>query len=327
LNSSRRLLFASLLAATTALAAPPTADALMTELGLSADDITAVKAGKLWGLTPPSAGPRDLSAGVVFFVKASPAQLTKEFTGGVLLQVDPNTISWGGLSGEGSLDAFAKLALKPDTVKKFQKAEAGDALNLSTEEVAALKALGGDKATPQDVEAKVRALLLARYQDYRTKGLAGIAPYDRGGSKRSVADEIRGFVKVSKTLQKYAPTAWAALDAYPASKPADAEERFRWAYFIANKSPTLALVHGLAVKDGDAVLVMQRQFYVSEGFNCEEAVGALLPVAEGTIVVYGNHTSTDQVEGFGGGMKKSIGTKMMSGQLQGLFEKLQKKGR
>jgi hypothetical protein len=313
--------------ATAAQAAPPTAEALLTEFGLSADDIAAVKGGKLWTLSPTSANSRDLAAGLAFFVKATPAQLVKEFSAGVLLQVDPNTLASGALTGEGSLDAFAKLSLKPETVKKFQQAAAGDALNLSAEEIAALKALGGDKAAPADVEAKVKALLLARYQAYRAKGLGGIAVYDRGSDKRSAADELRSFVKASKTLQKYAPTAFAALDSYPGGKPADAEERFKWVYFLANKSPTLALVHGMAVKEGDATVVMQRQYYVSEGFNCEEAVATLFPVAEGTVITYANHTSTDQVEGFGGGMKKSIGTKMMSGQLQSLFEKLQKKAR
>jgi len=286
-----------------------------------------VKGGRIWAQNPKSTNSRDLAAGVAFFVKAAPAQLVKELKEGVPLQVDPNTIASGTLTGEGSAEAFAKLALKPDTVKKFQKAEAGDALNLSAEELATFKALGGDKAAPQDVEAKVKALLLARYQAYKSKGLGGIAPYDRGGDKRSPADELRTFTQGSRTLQKYAPAAWAALDSYPGGKPADAEEKFKWIYFLANKSPTLALMHGMAVIEGDAVIILQRQFYVSEGFNCEQAIAARLPVAEGTVIVYANHTSTDQVEGFGGGAKKSIGTRMMSGQLQSLFEKLQKKGR
>ena len=76
--------------------------------------------------------------------------------------------------------------------------------------------------------------------------------------------------------------------------------------------------------DGDAYIALQRQYYVSEGFNCEQAIAAFLPVQDGTVVVYANHTSTDQVAGFGGGAKRSIGSKMMSSQLEEIFGKLQK---
>lgn len=67
-----------------------------------------------------------------------------------------------------------------------------------------------------------------------------------------------------------------------------------------------------------------RQFYVSEGFNCEQAIAALLPAQGGTVVIYSNHTSTDQVEGFGGGAKRSIGRGMMAKQLEALFGELQR---
>ena len=48
---------------------------------------------------------------------------------------------------------------------------------------------------------------------------------------------------------------------------------------------------------------------------------AFLPVKEGTLVVYTNHTSTDQVAGFGGGAKRSIGRKFMAAQLEKSFER------
>jgi hypothetical protein len=49
-----------------------------------------------------------------------------------------------------------------------------------------------------------------------------------------------------------------------------------------------------------------------------------LPAQGGTVVVYSNHTSTDQVAGFGGGAKRSIGSKLMASELEGMFTKLQK---
>ena len=47
---------------------------------------------------------------------------------------------------------------------------------------------------------------------------------------------------------------------------------------------------------------------------------AFLPVDEGTLVIYTNDTSTDQVAGIGGGAKRGIGRTLMAGQLEKVFE-------
>jgi hypothetical protein len=69
------------------------------------------------------------------------------------------------------------------------------------------------------------------------------------------------------------------------------------------------------VPDGDARVVVQRQFYVSTGYNTEQAVAPLLPVQTATVVVYGNRTSTGQITGLGGSSKRAIGSKMLASQL------------
>lgn len=309
---------------TGAWAQAPAADAVLSGLGFSADEVAQVKAGKLVSRDSKGATERDLTTSFAFFLKKPPADALKDFKAGVMLKVDPNTLGSGLLTADATVEAFSKLSLEPDQekrVKKYQGAKPGDALNLSTEEIAAFQKAADAAA----VETQVKASLLARYQAYRAKGLDAIAPYDRGGSQRSVAEELKAFMKAHDALKKHAPKAWAAMLGYPGSKADGAEHVFRWVHLKAHGTPTLALVHGMAVPEGDAFLVLQRQYYVSEGFNCEQAIAALLPVEGGTVVLYANHTSTDQVTGFGGGAKRSIGTKMMAGEVQGLFEKLQKR--
>ena len=68
-------------------------------------------------------------------------------------------------------------------------------------------------------------------------------------------------------------------------------------------------------------IVIQRQFYVARSYNVEQAIAGFFPVPQGTLVVYGNHTFTDQVTGFGGSAKQSIGRRVMGGKLKELFEK------
>ena len=144
-----------------------------------------------------------------------------------------------------------------------------------------------------------------------------------GGKTRSPADELRSATTATKRLQALVPAAYQFLLDYPASKPAGTEEAYRWSHLTAHGVPTLALAHSLYVPDGDGWVVVQRQFYVSGGYNCEQAISAFLPMKTGTLVVYTNRTSTDQVLGFGGGAKREIGSKLLSSQLQDLYKKVQ----
>jgi len=172
------------------------------------------------------------------------------------------------------------------------------------------------------VEQAVRSALLARLQAYQAKGLAGIAPYAlSGGKERSPADELRSASTAARNLQKYVPAAYQMLLDYPSSKAPGTEDTFRWTRYLAHGVPTVSLTHSLYVPDGDAWVAVQRQYYVSTGYNSEQALGAFLPVKGGTVVVYTNRTSTEQVTGFGGSAKRSIGSKLLASQLEDLYQK------
>ncbi len=304
----------------------PDVATVLGDFGYSAADVETLKAGKIAKASLTPASPRELVGAFAFFVKIPPAELAKELKGGLLGTVDANESGRGRISGDGSVADFAKLSLTPETKDRVEEyLEADDDLNLSADEAAAFKQLAaaGTKSTA-DVEGQVRAALVARYQAYKAKGIAGIAPYAReGGRTRSCTEEIDTANKASTTLRKYAPAAYALLTGYPSGKAAGFDEQFSWTQFSAHEVPTIALVHGMYMPDGDGIVAIQRQYYVSEGFNCEQAIAGFFPVEGGTVVIYGNRTSTDQVEGTGGSLKRSIGSKLLASELEGLFGKLQ----
>ncbi len=324
-------LFATLYAtlyATESRAELPTAAALLSELGVGSAEIEKAKSGEFIHLASESSNERELTAGFAFLVKGvTPTELVKQLREGELDRVDPNTLAVQIMTGEPSLNDFAKLALKPDAAaqaKSFLSAKAGGDVNLSAAEIASFQKLGA-AATPAQVEATLRTLLFERLQAYRKSGLAGIAPYARGGgATRSPADDLRSATGAHKILKKSAPTAYQLLLDYPKGKLAGSEEVYRWSQISAHGAPAFVLTHNLYIPDGDAWLGVQRQFYVSTGYNCEQAVVAFLPVTGGTAVFYGNRTSTDQITGFGGGAKRSIGSKLLASQLEDLFEKVRK---
>jgi hypothetical protein len=315
---------ATLSFALTASAQIPEAKALLAEFGLDAGEIERVMAGEMVSSSIKPASERELVAALAFKVKTPPAELVKQLKAGLNTRVDAQTIAAGTFTGSGSEADLAKLTLAPDPAaraKAYVEAKPGGPLNLSKEEIAAFNAIG--KPDPAAVTKALRAQLLARVQAYQTQGLAGIAPYALdGGKQRSPGDELRTMTEASKGLQKYVPGAYKMLLAYPSSKPAGTEEVFRWTLLEAHGEPTVTLTHSAYVPDGPNWLVVQRMYYVSTGFNAEQALAALMPSEDGgTVVVYGNRTSTDQITGFGGGTKRSIGSKVLAGQLEDLFQK------
>lgn len=310
---------AAALFAATAHAQLPAADALLASAGFTAAQVAQVDAGQLVRGSAPASNPRELVAVFAFRVATAPADLVKDARSGLLDRVDPNTQAFGMITGAPA--DFAKLVLTDAHAARFRNAAPGSDLNLSTEEIAKLQALGASAATA-DVTAAVREMLAARVAAYRSQGLGGIAPYARsGGATRDAAAELRSALGASRLLQQYAPAAHRAMAEYPASKPAGAEENFRWTLFEANGVPTIALTHSLFIPDGDAWAVMQRQFYVSAGYNSMEAVAGFLPSQSDTIVAYAGRTSTDQVEGIGGGTRRSLGSRVLASQLESMFEK------
>jgi len=168
----------------------------------------------------------------------------------------------------------------------------------------------------------VRKGLLARYQAYRAQGLAGIAPYARGSDKQSnPADDLRRYTEVAKGLKKYAPAFYDVLMNYPQGSPADLKQRFFCIRYAMGGRPVFALRQRLAMPLGDVYVIADRDFYVSHDYNDTQALGALLPVEDGTVVVYLNRTTTDQLGGFGASAKQAIGRNMMAKQISEIFEK------
>ena len=311
--------------ATTARAAMPTVAEVCADFGCDADGIARAQAGKMVDLKPGDASERDLSVGFLFMIKRPPAEVARLFRQGGDFAVDGNVLAVRRLSGPGGAADFAALTLAgahgADEAKRYRNAHAGDELNLSDSEIATFAALG-PAASQTDVEAALRKQLLARYQAYRTGGLAGLAPYARGkGQQRQPADELRAVLEQARPIaKKYAPAFLSVLADYPRWRPSGLEETFHWIVYNLDNRPTVTLRHRLTMPLGDGLVAFDREFYVAHGYNVMQAFGGLIPVEGGTVIFYRAHTSTDQVGGAATAMKHNIGRKVMAKQLEKIFE-------
>lgn len=303
--------------------AQPSAEQVLTDLGLSAAERQQVLGGEFVSVSVPAVSERDLSFGIAFLVTTSPASLGRRVLSGDLVTADAQVQAWGELKGAGSVADLAKLTLTSDETKALAAAKAGDALNLSADEIAAFTTARGNAGA---VLGALRSMLLARHQAYRTSGLAGIAPYARGGGRvTDPAADLRRASESAQGLKKHLPAFHAALLGYPKAPMPQLRESFFWLKSLIEGKPTYILTHLLGAPDGAGYALVRRQYYASTGYNGEQSVAAFLPVPGGTVAVVATHAFTDQVTGLGGSMKRSIGSGIMARKMREIYDAGRKK--
>lgn len=297
--------------------AQPSPEALLADLKISEADKQRVLKGELVSAVVPEVSERDLANSFVFLVKTTPEELTKQLVEGQLTSGDPQVKSFGVLRGDGSPADMSALTLPEAQAQAFAKAKRGSALNLATSEITAFNAAGGERAA---LLRTLQEVLLGRYRAYRDGGLTSITPYERGGSVTEVAGDLRKATESFTVMKKYLPAFHEMVLDYPKAKAPNARERFFWAIYDVNGTPTYVLTHVMTMNDGVGRAFATRQYYVSQGYNAEQAEGGFLPVQGGTMVVYAAHAFTDQVAGMGGSLKRGIGRRVMAEKLREMFE-------
>jgi hypothetical protein len=298
--------------------AQPTVSQLLAEMGLSDGDKQKVLNGDFVTLDVTTLSARDLAVNIVFLVKMGPEMLGKELMGGDSLRADSQVRAHGRFTTPGSLADLVALRISEAVAQTFTNAQPGEALNLANSEITEFTALKG--GTTQAAQGQLQKMLLTRYQAYRALGLAGFVPYDRGSGRTSDSmDDLRKASGATLLLEKYMPAFHKVLLGYPRATVPNMQEDFRWVYYDIQGKPTYVLVHMLSAPEGAGRAVAQRQYYVSTGYNVQQAVTAFVPVSGGTLVAYSGHAFTDQVTGFGGSLKRGIGRHLMTEKLEALF--------
>ena len=322
----------------------PAPDELLQELQISDSDRQRIREGDIVTWTATEGSDRELALGMAMLVKKKTENMTDLFReAATFMNIKVITAfgkignaGFGMIGNEGTLADFAGVTLAPNGEKearRYLEAEPGDELNLDAKEMAAFRALKSaskDGAVPiQQVEALIREVLLARYQAYRTKGLAGVAPYARKrGPHLLASDELSLATKQSKLLAKYLPSVYDALVKYPATplnQGKEPEEQFLWINSEVLGRPTYALSHRMLFQAGEASVFVDRQYYASHDYNCLQQGAAALPTNDGTVVVYLSRVSTEQVAGFGSSVKHSASRVLMTPYFKDLLEALRAK--
>jgi len=317
----------------------PTADEVMKELHLSDSHQQKVRQGEIVDWSPSEGSDRELALGMVFLVKSKPDELAEMYREALVLKEVSVITASGRITGEGTMADLSGVALKPNPEKEAQRyldVEPGDTLNLDAKEMAgfqALKSAGKDGSVPvKQVEVLIREGLLARYQSYHTKGLTGIAPYERGsGEQRNAGDELLLSTKQLSGVAKHLPAFHNFLLNYPnglaKEEAKNFEEKFYWLNIDVFGRPTYVLVHRMLYHVGDAIMAVERQYYASHDYNSMLQGIAALPTKDGTFMFYIGRVSTDQVAGFTSSALHPVSRAIASPYIKDMFKKVQAKGK
>ena len=317
----------------------PTVDEIMQELKLSDSDKEKVRQGNIVDWSPTEGSDRELALGMVFLVKAKPEDLTPIYRQAIILKEVSVITAHGRLTGEGSMTDLAGVALQPNAgkeAKRYLDAEPGDELNLDEKEMAAFRALrseGKDGGVPvKKVEELIREGLLARYKAYHTKGLSGIAPYERGnGKQRRAGDELQLSTKQLTGVAKHLPAFHNFLLNYPngltKEEAKNFEENFYWLNIDIFGRPTYVLVHRMLYHVGEAAFAVERQYYASHDYNSMLQGVAAIPTKEGSFMFYVGRVSTDQVAGFTSAALHPVSRAIAAPYIKDMFKSLQAKAK
>jgi hypothetical protein len=315
----------------------PTVDEVMRELHISDSDRASIMQGKIVDWTANEGSDRELALGMAFLVKVKPEDMFEMYREALVLKDVSVITAHGKLTAEGTMAELAGVKLQPNgekEAKRYLNVEPGSELNLDSKEMAAFQALkaGGDAdAVPvEKVEILIRQELLARYQAYRSKGLPGIAPYERGhGQQRLAGDELLLSTKQLTGVAKHLPAFHKFLLNYPQGlakeEAKNLEEFFYWLNIDVFGRPMFVLVHRMLYHVGDAAFAIERHYYTSHDYNSMLQGIAALPTKDGTFLFYIGRVSTDQVAGFGSSALHPVSRAITAPYIKDMFEKFQSK--
>lgn len=304
----------------------PDSQVLIQQVGIQEQDVASLNQGEIVNFNVAGGDEKELAAGAAIYLPAAPSKIIGFIKKNKnLISIDTEVTAQGAIPQEATVDTFKGFGFKAgsDEAANFLAATPGSQFNLSTQEFQSLQA-----TNPEQTDAASQAyrkILLQRWQAYRKNGLKGIATYDRGnGTEANPGGELRIATLESKALARYVPALYKAWLNYPAALPSGAEEMFFWRNRQVEGRPTAILLHRIMLSEGNAEVILTRQFYAGHSYNSNQLTIACLPYREGSLVFYANRTFTDQVAGFGSSLKHSIGQEQARSEMAKQLKNLRK---
>ncbi|HUN63928.1 MAG TPA: hypothetical protein VMU53_18155 [Candidatus Sulfotelmatobacter sp.] len=244
------------------------------QIGLSQDQLTAIRAGQAVSMKMPSRIPDEIVVFGAVFVKATPESYVKlaydfdrlrklpEFVAIGKFSDPPQVSDLKGFSYDGE-DIKALKDCKPENCQIQSPAEGLEGLQKSVDFSAPDAA---DQAN-EFLHKRVIERLLA----YQKGGNQALGEYNDKKNPTLVPEQFKYILSYTKILPKALPDYYNYLLEYPEGKPANVENMFYWAKVKFGLKPTLRVVQVVTMQGNNphepAYTIAEKQLYSSHYFE------------------------------------------------------------
>lgn len=313
---------------------PPSFDEMIKLLKMDPSVKDQALGGEIVVLDPDDSVESELAIALVMVVKQPYATVIDAVQNNRLFQFQKDTLDFAQIEGEADVSQFQKVGYtmdEVDEVRSLMAVKPGSNFNLSAEEIAKYQALqakaGGmnDAALVESVNKQIRETLAERLAAYQKTGLKGIADYQRSPKKStSPAEAIAAANAAVADMKRFAPNFYGLLENFPNAKVEGVDHRFFVFKLNIEGRPGFVLSHRIYFYGAEFTLAAERHIYAPHFYNSLQLVAGAIPHENNTVIFYGNRTYTDQVTGFGQGMKHSIGGKQLTKTVKSMLADMRK---
>jgi len=243
-------------------------------IGLSQDQIAAIRAGQPVAKTMPSRTPAEVFLVGAVYIHAAPESYLR-FAGDFdRLRKLPNYLALGVFSDPPQLSDLKGFSFDNDDIQALKNCKPGDCLiQMPTSSIEELhRSIDWSAA---DMGEQVNQLLqktaLQRLFAYQRVGNEALGVYNDKRDPTVVPQQFAYMLTYVKALPAHLPDFYQYLLAYPNAKPANVEDTFYWARVKFGLKPTLRVVQMVTMRgdraDPVAYAIAEKQLYSSHYFE------------------------------------------------------------
>ena len=243
-------------------------------IGLSQDQIAAIRSGQPVAKALPSRTPAEVFLFGAVYIHAAPEsylQFARDFD---RLRKLPSYLALGVFSNPPQLSDLKGFSFDSDEIQALKKCTPGDCqIQMPASSIEEFQRSIDWSAA--DVNEQVNQLLqktaLQRLLAYQREGNQALGVYNDKRDPTEVPQQFAYMLSYAKALPEHLPDFYHYLLAYPNAKPANVEDTFYWARVKFGLKPTLRVVQMVTMRgnpaDPVAYAIAEKQLYSSHYFE------------------------------------------------------------
>ena len=244
------------------------------DIGLSQDQIAAIKSGLPVAKTIPSRAPAEVFLFGAVYIHAAPekyVQFARDFD---RMRKLPNYLALGVFSNPPQLSDLKSFSFDDDDIKALKNCKPGDCLiQMPASSIEDLqRSINWSAAgASEQVNQLLQKTTLERLLAYQREGNQVLGVYNDKQDATDVPQQFAYMLSYSKVLPERLPDFYQYLLSYPNAKPANVEDTFYWARVKFGLKPTLRIVQLVTMRgnpsDPVAYAIAEKQLYASHYFE------------------------------------------------------------